>query len=62
MNRPIVDVIEAMPSIENTKPVGYSDCAKAMMRMWMDNVVTDGEYLRIMDRLNAHEMAKNNKG
>lgn len=41
----------AQPEI---KPIGYRDCANAMMRMWMDNVITDGEYNRIMDRLNAH--------
>ncbi|MBQ6482735.1 MAG: hypothetical protein IJI45_16625 [Anaerolineaceae bacterium] len=34
------------------KPVDYRDCAMAMMRMWMDNVVKDGEYYRIMDKLN----------
>ena len=32
--------------------IGYDQCANAMLKMWMDNVVTDGEYNRIMDRLN----------
>ena len=32
--------------------IGYGQCANAMLKMWMDNVVTDGEYNRIMDRLN----------
>gem|GEM_PF-3385243 len=41
----------AQPEI---KPIEYRDCANAMLRMWMDNVVTDGEYNRIMDKLNAH--------
>mgnify|MGYP007115361429 CR=1 FL=1 len=36
------------------KPIEYRDCANAMLRMWMDNVVTDGEYNRIMDKLNAY--------
>ena len=35
------------------KPIDYQDCANAMLRMWMDKVVTDGEYNRIMDKLNA---------
>lgn len=41
---------DAQPEI---KPIDYQDCANAMLRMWMDNVVTDGEYNRIMDKLNA---------
>lgn len=40
----------AQPEI---KPIDYQDCANAMLRMWMDKVVTDGEYNRIMDKLNA---------
>lgn len=35
-------------------PIEYRDCANAMLRMWMDGVVTDGEYGRIMDKLNAY--------
>lgn len=38
------------------EPISYLDCSNAMLKMWMDNVVTDGEYNRIMDKLNAkHE-------
>ena len=36
------------------RPIDYRDCSNAMLKMWMDNVVTDGEYNRIMDKLNAH--------
>ena len=47
--------IDNAPTIEpEIKPIDYRDCANAMMRMWMDDVVTDGEYNRIMDKLNAH--------
>ena len=47
--------IESLPSAQpEIKPIGYRDCANAMLKMWMDNVVTDGEYNRIMDKLNAH--------
>lgn len=35
------------------KPITYTDCANAMMMMWIDKVLTDGEYNRIMDKLNA---------
>ena len=41
------------------KPIDYQDCANAMLKMWMDNIVTDGEYNRIMDKLNAHWRKKN---
>jgi hypothetical protein len=35
------------------KPIGYRECSDTMLKMWMDNVLTDGEYYRIMDKLNA---------
>ena len=34
--------------------ITYQDCADAMLMMWMDKVLTDGEYSRIMDKLNAN--------
>lgn len=43
--------IEKLPSAQ---PIGYAECANAMLKMWMDNVLTDGEYNRIMDKLNEH--------
>ena len=36
------------------KEIGYGECANAMLKMWIDNVLTDGEYNRIMDKLNKH--------
>ena len=54
-----LDEIEDLPSAQpKIKPIGYNDCSNAMMKMWMDNVVTDGEYNRIMDKLNAYWRAK----
>ena len=51
----IYSVIENLPSAQpEIKPIEYRDCANAMLEMWMDKVVTDGEYNRIMDKLNAH--------
>lgn len=40
--------------IINHKPheIGYDDCANALLKMWIDNVLTDGEYYRIADKLN----------
>lgn len=35
------------------KPITYADCANAMMKMWIDNVLTDRQYNAIMDKLNA---------
>ena len=45
----------AQPEI---KPINYYDCANAMLKMWMDNVLTDGEYNKIMDKLNDFERKK----
>ena len=48
-------VYDALPSAQpEVRPIDYQDCSNAMLKMWMDNVVTDGEYNRIMDKLNAH--------
>lgn len=33
--------------------IGYDDCANALLKMWMDNVLTDGEYYRIAGKLNV---------
>ena len=30
----------------------YIECSMAMLKMWINNVITDGEYNRIMDKLN----------
>ena len=54
----VVDVLEQLPSAQpEVKEIGYAECANAMLKMWIDNVLTDGEYNRIMDRLNAHHNA-----
>lgn len=49
------DDIKLLPSVQpEIKPIEYRDCANAMLKMWIDKVLTDGEYNRIMDKLNAH--------
>ena len=51
--------IDSFPSAEpEIKPISYQDCSNAMLMMWMDNVITDGEYNRIMDKINAKHMAE----
>lgn len=52
----IMEHLDKMPSAQpEIKPIDYQDCANAMLLMWMDEVLTDGEYNRIMNRLNEHE-------
>ena len=36
-------------------PIGYRQKADALLKMWMDDELTDGEYYKIMDRLNKIE-------
>ena len=36
-----------------TVMITYQMCADALLKMWMDGVLTDGEYNHIMDKLNA---------
>ena len=41
--------------MEEVKPIDYEVCANAMLKMWMENILTDSEYYHIMDKLNkAH--------
>ena len=53
---PLLKTLETIPTADvvPTEPqeIGYDQCANAMLKMWIDDVVTDGEYNRIMDRLN----------
>lgn len=55
----ILEAIAELPSAQpEVKQISYTDCANAMLMMWMDKVLTDGEYNRIMDKLNEHEKKK----
>ena len=31
----------------------YKEFSYILMKLWMDNLITDGEYNRIMDRVNT---------
>ena len=54
--------VMVLPSAEpEIKPIDYQDCANAMLRMWMDEVITDGEYNRVMDKLNAFWRTRNER-
>lgn len=48
--------IKALSEQQEVRPVTYLDCRKALLKMWMDNVITDVEHRRISDRLNAKEI------
>ena len=37
---------------ENSRSIGYQECVDAMLKMWIENIITDSEYNNIMDRLN----------
>lgn len=55
MQRMLKDRLDSLLSAQPEQhEIGYSECADAMLKMWIDNVLTDGEYNRIMDKLNAH--------
>ena len=54
-----IQTLKELPSAQpEVKQISYTDCANAMLMMWMDKVLTDGEYNRIMDKLNEHEKKK----
>lgn len=57
-NKELSKRIKLLPSAEpQPKPISYIECANAMLKMWIDNVLTDGEYYRIMEKLNSKHMA-----
>ena len=35
------------------KAISYQDCQNALLKMWIDKVITDGEYRRIVDKLSV---------
>ena len=45
--------VKMVKAVQGFKPITYTDCANAMMKMWIDNVLTDRQYNAIMDKLNA---------
>ena len=51
--RAIHTILDALPPIQpEPHEIGYDDCSNALLKMWMDNVLTDGDYYRIADKLN----------
>ena len=44
--------ISKMEQVEESTEITYQNCSDALLKMWMDNVLTDAEYNRIMDKLN----------
>ena len=48
-----IGVKKGLSTESEPRPISYLDCSNAMLKMWMDNVLTDGEYNRIMEKLSA---------
>lgn len=51
----LIDWLKQVPQEDDEieiEPISYVDCSNAMLKMWMDDVITDGEYRHIMDKLN----------
>ncbi len=62
----LISVTDAMNALRNVpaaehepKEIGYKECASAMLKMWIDEVLKDSEYNHIMDRLNAYWKERN---
>jgi len=50
-----LNVLEDLPSAQPEQhEIGYYECVNVMLKMWNNNVLTNGEYKHIMDKLNAH--------
>lgn len=61
----IIDIINALPSAEpeepETRSISFEDYCVALVAMWMDGIVTNEEYKRIMAKVIAHEKAERGK-
>lgn len=54
----VADKVKALPPVTPERTtITYKDCSEAMLKMWIDNVLTDGQYNKIMDKLNAKHIA-----
>ena len=40
-----------MSDVKDVKPISYQDCSNALLKMWIENVITDSEYYRIQGKL-----------
>ena len=50
-----IEEIKNVPSAQlDPQEIGYWECSNALLKMWIDNVLTDGEYYRIADKLNTY--------
>ena len=54
----LIDHLLKLKELEAPKEISYEDCANAMLKMWIDNVLTDYEYYKIMDGLNKQEIER----
>ena len=50
--KPNNSTVSKMEQVEEPTEITYQNCSDALLKMWMDNVLTDAEYNRIMDKLN----------
>lgn len=50
-----IEEIKELPFAQlDPQEIGYWECSNALLKMWIDNVLTDGEYYRIADKLNTY--------
>lgn len=50
-----IEEIKELPFAQlDSQEIGYWECSNALLKMWIDNVLTDGEYYRIADKLNTY--------
>lgn len=47
-----INMIKEIKPISETRPYSYEYCVNAMLVMWMEDVLTDGQYFTIMEKLN----------
>ena len=47
-----------MSDVKESNPMSYSDCCAALLQLWIDNVLTDNEYYRIIDKLNKKQQSE----
>lgn len=54
----LIDSCPVSYFIDNEKEIDYNDCVDALLKMWMDNVITEKEYDTIIFKLIRYESKK----
>lgn len=42
----------SLNSLQKYEAIGYYECSNALLKMWIDNIFTDSQYYKAIEKLN----------